>query len=262
MAKCNKCEKERNIVMHAFSSFKCKECGEMIVTPNSATRTYCPECAEKLSRCEKCGKEIKKLGKVFFIEAVDCAGKTTQIDLLKERLDDTFVFYREPGGTPNAEAIRNAIFETASTASKATQALLFAAARTDLYERIIKDIENGKNVICDRSYISSMVYQGRTLAKEANSIPISMIEDCNPFFILLDIEKRTFIERKFLRDDATDALEEEVVNNFDKFKDYYWFIFNHRLLNKDRTIINANLSIEEVYKEIVETILEEVKKGE
>jgi dTMP kinase len=69
---------------------------------------------------------------------------------------------REPGGTPGAEAIRDLLM-TGSTDrwSARVEALLFAAARADHVERVIRPaLERGDWVVCDRFIDSTRAYQG------------------------------------------------------------------------------------------------------
>lgn len=69
---------------------------------------------------------------------------------------------REPGGTPGAEAIR-ALLMTGDTDrwSARVEALLFAAARADHVERVIRPaVARGDWVICDRFIDSTRAYQG------------------------------------------------------------------------------------------------------
>jgi DNA polymerase-3 subunit delta' len=72
------------------------------------------------------------------------------------------VLTREPGGTPGAEAIRNLLLSTEGAGWGArAEALLFAAARADHVERLIRPaLARGDWVICDRFIDSSRAYQG------------------------------------------------------------------------------------------------------
>lgn len=72
------------------------------------------------------------------------------------------VVTREPGGTPGAEAIRGLLMtgETDRWSAR-VEALLFAAARADHVERVIRPaLERGDWVICDRFIDSTRAYQG------------------------------------------------------------------------------------------------------
>jgi dTMP kinase len=104
-------------------------------------------------------------GRFIALEGGEGAGKSTQARLLAEVLAArgiAVVTTREPGGTPGAEAIRALLLHTAGEGWGArAEALLFAAARADHVERLIRPaIAGGKWVICDRYVDSSRAYQG------------------------------------------------------------------------------------------------------
>jgi len=85
--------------------------------------------------------------------------------LLAQALRDAgreVVITREPGGTPGAEAIRALLLGTEGDGwLPRAEALLFAAARSDHVERLIRPaLERGAWVICDRFLDSSRAYQG------------------------------------------------------------------------------------------------------
>lgn len=96
-------------------------------------------------------------------EGVDRSGKTTQLQLLAQRLSEKHevLLTREPGGTPVAEAIRVLLLADDVQMSARCEALLFAAARADHVERTIRPaLERGAVVISDRFVDSSLAYQG------------------------------------------------------------------------------------------------------
>jgi len=96
-------------------------------------------------------------------EGVDRSGKTTQLQLLAQRLSEKHevLITREPGGTPVAEAIRVLLLADDVQMSARCEALLFAAARADHVERTIRPaLERGAVVISDRFVDSSLAYQG------------------------------------------------------------------------------------------------------
>ncbi|MEL6507315.1 MAG: dTMP kinase [Pseudomonadota bacterium] len=104
-------------------------------------------------------------GVFITFEGGDGVGKTTQIALLRNRLEalgHAVVVSREPGGAPGAEEIRK-LLVTGSTDrwSAKTEALLMNAARTDHLERtILPALATGKIVLCDRFADSTLAYQG------------------------------------------------------------------------------------------------------
>lgn len=104
-------------------------------------------------------------GKFIAFEGGEGAGKSTQARLLAAALAERgidCVVTREPGGTPGAEAIRALLLGTEGEGwNPRAEALLFAAARSDHVERLIRPaLAAGKWVICDRFVDSSRAYQG------------------------------------------------------------------------------------------------------
>lgn len=104
-------------------------------------------------------------GRFITFEGGEGAGKSTQArllaDALKARGRDV-VITREPGGTVGAETIRGLLLDTAGEGwNPRAEALLFAAARSDHVERLIRPaLAKGTWVICDRYLDSSRAYQG------------------------------------------------------------------------------------------------------
>jgi dTMP kinase len=108
---------------------------------------------------------VSSPGKFIAFEGGEGAGKSTQARLLAEALrarGHDVVVTREPGGTPGAEAIRKLLLDTAGEGFRPrAEALLFAAARSDHVERLIRPaLEAGQWVLCDRYLDSSRAYQG------------------------------------------------------------------------------------------------------
>lgn len=107
-------------------------------------------------------------GVFISIEGGEGVGKSTQIAALKAALEIRnidVVTTREPGGTEGAEAIRSLLLGGANDRWGAgPEALLFAAARGDHVEKLIKPaLSEGKWVISDRFLDSSRAYQGASL---------------------------------------------------------------------------------------------------
>ena len=107
-------------------------------------------------------------GVFLSIEGGEGVGKSTQIAALKDALEShglQVVLTREPGGTEGAEAIRQLLLGGSDDRWDArSEALLFAAARGDHVEKLIKpSLAAGKWVISDRFIDSSRAYQGVSL---------------------------------------------------------------------------------------------------
>lgn len=104
-------------------------------------------------------------GMFIAFEGGEGAGKSTQARMLAAALEArgiACVVTREPGGTPGAEAIRALLLGVEGEGwNPRAEALLFAAARSDHVERLIRPaVAAGQWVICDRFVDSSRAYQG------------------------------------------------------------------------------------------------------
>lgn len=98
-------------------------------------------------------------------EGLDFSGKTTQANLLVQRLEHqghVVMLLREPGGTKISERIRSILLDRDHEAmEQITELLLFSASRAQLVsEVILPAIKKGKVVICDRFADSTVAYQG------------------------------------------------------------------------------------------------------
>lgn len=106
-----------------------------------------------------------RAGRFIAFEGGEGAGKSTQARLLADALRARgidVVLTREPGGTPGAETIRGLLLGLEGEGwNPRAEALLFAAARSDHVERLIRPaLSRGQWVICDRFLDSSRAYQG------------------------------------------------------------------------------------------------------
>jgi len=112
-------------------------------------------------------------------EGIDGSGKTTQIQLLRERLlhDGVSVsLFREPGGTEVSEVIRGLLLNPDMSIDPVTEVLLFSSARSQLIAEQVKPrLEAGEWVILDRFYDSTVAYQGYG----RQSMPIDQLHAIN-----------------------------------------------------------------------------------
>jgi dTMP kinase len=128
-------------------------------------------------------------------EGLDGSGKTTQAELLRARLEADgvkVVATREPGGTELGERIRELVLHGGHVAPWA-EALLYAAARAQLVEQVVRPaLDRGEWVICDRYVDSSVAYQGvgRELGLDVVlDLNLAAVEGVMPdrtFLLLLD----------------------------------------------------------------------------
>jgi dTMP kinase len=99
-------------------------------------------------------------GRFIALEGGEGSGKSTQAKLLADALDAVATF--EPGDTALGVGIRAVLLDpaTASLDDRA-EALLMAADRAQHVAEVIRPaLEQGRHVVCDRYFGSSIAYQG------------------------------------------------------------------------------------------------------
>jgi dTMP kinase len=157
-------------------------------------------------------------------EGIDRSGKTTQARLLCEALGAAALGVREPGGTPAGERVRDLLKDASVPLGPEAEALLFAAARAELVERVIRPaLEYGRVVVSDRFLDSSLAYQGG-----ARGLGIDEVEAINRFAtgglvpnltFLLELDAETAARRAGERDRFEDegaALQRAVLEAYER----------------------------------------------
>jgi dTMP kinase len=152
-------------------------------------------------------------GRLIAFEGVEGAGKSTQLELLRQVLEGRgreVVVTREPGGTPAGERVRSLLLDPGVELHPRAEALLFAAARAELVERVIRPaLERGAHVLCDRYLDSSLAYQGG-----ARGLGRGPVEDVNRFatggllpdlVVLLDLDPAAGLGRQARDPDRIEA---------------------------------------------------------
>jgi dTMP kinase len=103
-------------------------------------------------------------GLFISIEGGEGAGKSTVIATLSDLLSADgreVVLTREPGGTPEGEAIRAVLLDPANHVVPEAELLLMFAARAQLVRRLIRPaLARGAAVVADRFTDASYAYQG------------------------------------------------------------------------------------------------------
>ena len=160
-------------------------------------------------------------------EGIEGAGKTTQINTLKEALEKKgkqVIVTREPGGTEFGHIIRKLLLDPHTTFQHPdTELLLFFADRYEHVECVIKPaLKQKKIVICDRFIDSTIAYQvggrGRSLHFcQALSQPITLIP--NKTF-LLDLPVKEGLKRAQKRAHL-DRFEKEDVAFHQRIRDAF-----------------------------------------
>lgn len=197
-----------------------------------------------------------KKGLFVTFEGGEACGKSTQVKLLKEYIStlenkDDFVFVREPGGTVLAEKIRNLILENGEDSPlPMTELLLFCSARVEnVYKNIIPSLENGKIVIADRFYDSTIAYQGSARGimppEKILALTRTIIGNLTPdltFYLRLSPEEA--FKRKSKMNEGLDRMELEGLEFHKKVEKGYDYISS--IESQRFCVIDATKSIEEI----------------
>ena len=146
------------------------------------------------------------------LEGVEGSGKSTLGRRLVERLSDRgipTIPVREPGGTELGEELRRLLLHAGDMAPWA-EAALFAASRAQLAAEVIAPaLAAGTWVVSDRSYYSSLAYQGggRGLGvHEVRRLNETVLDGVLPdLVVLLDIDPAVGFARETERDRMGDG---------------------------------------------------------
>jgi len=119
------------------------------------------------------------MGMFITFEGVEGCGKTTQLRLLKERLEaagQRVTATREPGGCPIADQMRAILLDAGNSAiTPLAELLLYAAARAQhVQEVIVPALDRGEIVLCDRFTDATIAYQGN-----GRGLDLTTIADLN-----------------------------------------------------------------------------------
>ena len=204
-------------------------------------------------------------GLFIVMEGPDGSGKTTQINLLKEYLEEAgyeCLITREPGGTVIGEEIRQLILNPEhKEMSPVTEMLLYAASRAQLVHEVIGPaLEEGKIVISDRFVDSSIVYQGiaRKLGistvSAVNAPGIGIYRPDGIFFI--DLSEAEGLRRK-KEQKKLDRMEQEGIDFHHMVSEGYRKVLSGR---PEGMKIDGGRSIDTIQKKIRNHVDELLKK--
>lgn len=166
-------------------------------------------------------------GLFLTFEGIDGSGKSTQVQLLTEALEQEgfpVALTREPGGTPIGEQIREMLLNPVNMISPKAEMLLYAASRAELAASFIRPrLEEGTIVLCDRFVDSSVAYQGygRGLGDDVWKVNEPVIEGCMPdstfvFDVPVDVSRTRVREQA-----EPDRIEKERAEFFTRVREGY-----------------------------------------
>jgi dTMP kinase len=190
-------------------------------------------------------------------EGGEGAGKSTQIDRLRKRLEQLaqpVLVTREPGGSPYAEEIRSFILGGhAKHLGPFAEALLFAAARIDHLDKTIAPaLASGTHVLCDRFADSTRAYQGslgkvdKVLIDDLERVSLKGMKP--DLTLILDLPAETGLaragERRARKGEGVDRFEKEDISFHQSLRQAFLAIA--RSAPERCVVINADQAPEEV----------------
>ena len=202
--------------------------------------------------------------KFIVFEGIDGAGKTTQINLLRDALAargiDCYIT-AEPTDMPSGRRIREALSGRVPSTT-AQMAEMFATDRVnhniDTEQGIEKMLKDGKTVISDRYYYSSLAYQGAELGFETvaklnlENESIRTPDLC----IFLDLTPEQSLDRIQSRADVP----KEIYENYeylDKTRKMFFDVFDRLRKRGERIVlVDASGSVELIAQSILDTVLD------
>ena len=198
-----------------------------------------------------------KKGRFIVFEGIDGAGKTTQIELLAKRLSDigeNVSITAEPTDNESGRALRRAL-SGKEPHSECEMAVMFVFDRIGHNAQIEEFLAQGKTVICDRYYYSTLAYQGKSTdyawvrAMNIGCPDIRRPDAC----IYLDLTPEESLARISKGREAV-----EIYENLEKLTEvrdsFFYVIEDLRTEGEKIFVVKANRSIEEISDEIFDIV--------
>lgn len=197
------------------------------------------------------------------LEGMDCTGKTQAARELKKRLvaegyKVVHLFEPYEKGADN-KAIRNCIINGNYTQN--AKAMLALASRIDLYEKRIKPaLDDKKIVIVERSFISTMVYQGEDNPDAVLNVHIAAMEEFSAhldpdLLVHMEITHEEFTARISKRKGAPDKIEKSLAdkNKFNQKVEAYRTCIAKALEGTDVELLKEN-DVDKIYDHIIKEV--------
>ena len=196
-------------------------------------------------------------GLFITFEGADGCGKTTQINLLKDYLENkgySVLLTREPGGKGLGEKIREILLNYDGIVADRCESFLFLADRAQNIEVIIKPaIEKGQIVLCDRHTDSSVAYQGYGRGLDIEQIKMlnnlatgGMQPDLT---LVFDIDVETSMKRV---GNEKDRMESSGKEFFNRVRNGYLELAKNE--PNRMKVVDSTVSIDEIHQEVIKII--------
>ncbi len=207
---------------------------------------------------------MQNKGKFIVFEGIDGSGKSTQIELLTQYLEKGGIRCRktlEPTFGMVGEVLHD-ILSGKRVADPKVTASLFVADRLDHIlnneDGILKSINDGITVICDRYYFSSYAYQSVEVPRDwvinANRLAAETLRPDATIFV--DISAEVAMERI-----SKNRENIELYENFERLSEVregYFSAFELLKPEEKVFVVDGNRTIKEVAKDIREIVVENV----
>tara|TARA_Y100000996_G_scaffold214058_1_gene168078 strand:- start:146 stop:760 length:615 start_codon:yes stop_codon:yes gene_type:complete len=192
---------------------------------------------------------------VIVFEGIETSGKSTNINIAAKYLKKKnikFIRLREPGGSQFSEQIRKIILNKKFQLNKKTDLMLFYAARSENFDKIIKKNYRKKIILIDRFTDSTLAYQHYGM-----NFHINIIKSLNKFIIGNFKPDITFFSTVSLTNMKSRLNKRSKLNRYDNFKVNFYVKVQkgykkiHKK-NKNCIVIDSNKTkISEVKKIII-----------
>lgn len=199
-------------------------------------------------------------GLFISFEGIDGVGKSTQADLLESWLtaqNKAVVRTLEPGGTDVGVEIRKILLHHKGDLAPRAEAALFAADRAHhVASKIRPALEQGKIVITDRYFDSSVAYQGagRDLSRtEVRDLSLWAVGGLLPdLTVLLDLPAEQARARRNTSGTEPDRLEKEKTEFFETVRSAY---LDLAIAEPERfLVVDASVTVEQMQEIIRERV--------
>ena len=189
------------------------------------------------------------------IEGIDTAGKSTQLEILKQKYPEAIIT-KEPGGTEIGVKLREMVLN-GEAKSKVAEMFLFLADRAEHSYEIVKQNKD-QIVISDRGFLSGIAYAKTAPIEIAISLNIMALNGAMPDKIII---------LELTREELEYRLSQKEQDSIEKRGSQYLLDIQSRMIEAinminnmgqkkiDLLIIDAKKSIQSIEEEI-ETFLE------
>lgn len=212
-------------------------------------------------------------GMLIAIEGIDGSGKTSVRNKMIEWFKESQIPHcctREPGGTPNAERLRDFVLfnnekynngghDAEEGLTAMTQALVINAARRQHVEVVIKPrIEAGEVVITDRFLDSTLAYQGAGMGLDIGALlglhKLAIGNFYPDLTILLDVDTAIAAKRVSDRPEKKNLLDELGPEFYERGRQC--FLQSSQASDREYLVVDASQSEEQVFAQILPTLMQ------